>query len=472
MTAPRAKRMLRKVAAQAEPAVSPEPETAASRVDRATLSIEEHLASADPADHMDVLRTKGREYFVPLIDQGLSADAIQTHIYDVVRQFDLWGDNGSNSAAVDEIVQAITGRRVEDEFEDDEIELDGEPTERSTPRITFAPFKDVQISKRSRYLVKGILPNEGLVVVWGAPKCGKSFQIFDMTAHVAAGWNYRGRKTKQCPVVYFALEGQEGFSARIQAFRQANNVTDLPFYLSADRIVLPRDGLLIVNSIREQFADVRPGIVVLDTLNRSIAGSENEPADMGQYVRAADAIRDEFGCVVIIIHHCGTNENRPRGHTSLTGAADAQLAVKRDSAGNVVMTVELAKDGPQGDEIVSRLKPVTVGVDEDGDPITSCVVEPVDDPPRARQTVTGQAAEALRILAECVGTRGEIAAPSPDIPPGTRTFAENAWRAECYAKMFSEGADQTSKQKGFVRASKALQQKNLIGKHGDVVWLA
>jgi hypothetical protein len=47
---------------------------------------------------------------------------------------------------------------------------------------------------------------------------------------------------------------------------------------------------------------------------------------------------------------------RPRG--SLTGAADAQLAIKRDPAGNVVVMVEWLKGGGEGDATVSRLEPV------------------------------------------------------------------------------------------------------------------
>jgi hypothetical protein len=39
-------------------------------------------------------------------------------------------------------------------------------------------------------------------------------------------------------VVYFALEGQEGFVARVEAFRRIHRVDDIPFYLSADSIVL------------------------------------------------------------------------------------------------------------------------------------------------------------------------------------------------------------------------------------------
>ena len=85
-------------------------------------------------------------------------------------------------------------------------------------RITFTAISKILLSTASRYLVKGIIPNVGLVVVWGAPKCGKSFYVFDLTAHIAAGWEYRGRKVKQCPVVYFALEGQEGFVAPIESY--------------------------------------------------------------------------------------------------------------------------------------------------------------------------------------------------------------------------------------------------------------
>jgi hypothetical protein len=97
---------------------------------------------------------------------------------------------------------------------------------------------------------------------------------------------------------------------------------------------------------------------------------------MTAYIRAADAIREAIGCAVIIVHHCGIDGTRPRGHTSLTGAVDAQLAVKRDGVGNIEVKVEWMKDGPEGDVVASRLEPVRVGTDSDGEPITSCVVVP------------------------------------------------------------------------------------------------
>jgi hypothetical protein len=78
----------------------------------------------------------------------------------------------------------------------------------------------------------------------------------------------------------------------------------------------------------------------------------------------------------------------------LTGAVDAQLAVKRDAVGTITVTVEWMKDGSgEGDVIASKLDLVEVGLDEDGDPITSCVVleaEVPKAPPRGTKLSDNQ----------------------------------------------------------------------------------
>ncbi|WP_176722008.1 AAA family ATPase [Bradyrhizobium sp. LMTR 3] len=339
-------------------------------------------------------------------------------------------------------------------------------------RIIFTKFSDIVLSTTSRYLLKGILPSVGLVVVWGPPKCGKSFFVFDMVAHIAAGWRYRDRRVKQCPVVYFALEGQLGFEARVEAFRKAHSISDIPFYLSTDRIVLPHDGEAVVASIKRQFPTLHPGIIVLDTLNRSMAGSENDPSDMAAYIRAADLIRETFNCLVIVIHHCGVEKGRPRGHTSLTGAADGQIAVSRDAFGNVVALVEYMKDGPQGDQIASALEQVTVGTDEDGDPVISCVIRSSEMAASSRAKVSGQAALALRVLQDTIADNYEEPPPAVSALAKTRTCREELWRANFYKKTASEGGSQTSQQKAFVRAANKLLELKLIEKWGNSVWLA
>lgn len=244
-------------------------------------------------------------------------------------------------------------------------------------RFKLVHFGDVTTSTRPRYLVRGLIPLTGVVVIWGPPKCGKSFWTSDLLFHVALGWPYRGRKVEQGAVVYIILEGETGFSDRIEAFRQRYLAGKgaPPFYIVSQKLNLVADHVQLIADIRAQMpAGVNPAAVAIDTLNRSLQGSESSDQDMGNYVKAADAIRVAFDCVVPIVHHCGIESARPRGHSSLTGAADAQISVRRDAAKNVVSTVEYMKDGAEGDVINSRLEVVTVGKEPDGHPITSCVV--------------------------------------------------------------------------------------------------
>jgi hypothetical protein len=143
----------------------------------------------------------------------------------------------------------------------------------------------------------------------------------------------------------------------------------------------------LIEDIRAQLGDEKPVVIVIDTLNRSIAGSESSDEDMSDYIKAADAIRETFTCAVAVIHHCGKDGSRPRGHTSLTGAADGQIAISKDSAGIVSSRVEYLKDGAEGAETHSRLDVVELGTDDDGEPITSCVVQ------EAENASTGMAAQ-------------------------------------------------------------------------------
>lgn len=148
----------------------------------------------------------------------------------------------------------------------------------------------------------------------------------------------------------------------------------MPFFLVPTAIDLVLDHPVLIREVREELAGIEPSVVVIDTLNRSLSGSESSDQDMSSYVRAADAIRDAFQCAVILVHHCGLDANRPRGHTSLTGAADCQIAVKKNATDVITATVEWMKDGPDGDNFSSFLETLEVGTDEDGDPITSCVL--------------------------------------------------------------------------------------------------
>ena len=303
-------------------------------------------------------------------------------------------------------------------------------------RFQLIPFDEMKVNLKANYVVKGLIPAGGLTVIWGPPKCGKSFLATDIGLHIALTRVWRGRRVKGGPVVYCAMEGAAGYGARMEAFRRRhlNGETNIPFYLLTSPMKLVCDHGELIKAIRHTLGDVPPVTVFLDTLNRSIGGSESDDRDMANYIAAADAVRDFFTCTMGIIHHCGVDGSRPRGHTSLTGAADAQLAVKRD-AQNIILTIEAMKDGPgEGDQIISRLEPVEVGLDEDGEPITSCVIVPVDGTPATAKKLTDRQKLALNALTECILTRGKDLPPELGLPAGLKAVAMDEWREEIYAR--------------------------------------
>jgi hypothetical protein len=256
-------------------------------------------------------------------------------------------------------------------------------------RFRFTQFRDIGIDAAPPYRVHELLPRVGVVVIWGKPKCGKTFWAYDLEMHVALGWEYRGRRVERGEVLHIACEGARGLGARKEAWRlhhtQGKSIEEVAaidnaaFHLCKDTALdLIKDADRVMADIAIQFGDRPIAIVTIDTLNRSLKGSENKDDDMAKYLSAAIAIADKFQCCVVIIHHCGHNEERPRGHSSLLGSADCLISTKKDEHGRVCTEVEEMRDGPGGAQTVSLLRVVDVTYDDNFNPITSCVIVPDD----------------------------------------------------------------------------------------------
>jgi hypothetical protein len=239
------------------------------------------------------------------------------------------------------------------------------------------------------------------------------------------------------------------------------------FRLSGASLDLIKDHPKLIADIKQQAAN--PACVVIDTLNRSLVGSEGKDEDMAAYLKAAETIQNAFQCCVIIIHHCGVSGDRPRGHTSQTGAADVQIAVKKDGAGNVIATVELAKDMAEGATFASRLEVVDLGTDQDGDPVTSCVVVPVEGVTTTKPLPKGHsmskaAKTALRALQQAIDELGAVPPASNHIPTKVKTVTFEQWRDYAYRLGISTG-EERAQRLAFQRAS-----ENLIGGEHVGVW--
>ena len=220
--------------------------------------------------------------------------------------------------------------------------------------------------------VRGVLPAVGLAALYGPSASGKSFLAFDMAAAIAEGQRWFDCRVEAAPVVYAALEGEAGFKLRAQAW-EVSRGRALPDGL---RMMLQPFKLTDGQDVLDLAAVVPAGaVVVLDTLNRAApTADENSSRDMGEILEAAKTLQTLTRGLVLLVHHTGKNAAAGlRGHSSLFAAMDAAIEVSREGDRRE-WKVAKSKDGQDGTAHPFKLQVETLGVEETGEAITSCVV--------------------------------------------------------------------------------------------------
>lgn len=269
-----------------------------------------------------------------------------------------------------------------------------------------------------RWRVRGTLPESGLAAVYGPSGSGKSFLVLDMAAAIAEGRDWFGARTTACPVVYIALEGEHGISQRVQALRTWHGTTCDGFHFLTQPVSLLEQGdtAALVEVIRTAGADA--GMVIIDTLNRAAPGAdENSSVDMGRIIESAKRLQIALGGLVLLVHHSGKNVALGlRGHSSLHAALDAAIEVSRDGDRRA-WKVAKSKDGRDGDEHLFRLETVTLGTDDEGYTLDSCVVTEEMAPAEATRRKEPKGGNqrvvlnALREMLQASHTCGQAGAP-------------------------------------------------------------
>jgi hypothetical protein len=212
---------------------------------------------------------------------------------------------------------------------------------------------------------------------------------------------------------------------------------------------------------------------VLDTLSRVLAGGdENSPQDMGLFIRNAAELRHESQAHIAIIHH-GTkasNGSNPRGHSSLTGADDALIEVTRNDDGSRAARVVHAKDDADGIRWGFALDAVELGVDDDGDPVTTLIVREDAEPQKAapKETLSADQQVALACFDRAMKAEAQLATVGEDNAERPVITAA-AWRRWYYAEA-KPGASQDAKSQAFKRALTGLMAKKRIDAQNDFVW--
>ena len=280
------------------------------------------------------------------------------------------------------------------------------------------------------YLVKGWLDQGAVSVVYGPSNVGKSFWALNIAHHVSSGLPWGGRRVRQGRVIYIAAEGGASFNNRVAALENPQ------FFVLAGAIPLTGQNSQAgpLSEVLQHLAATGGesiDLIVIDTLARVMGGlDENTAPDIADLVRNLDLIRRATGAHVMLVHHSGKEVGKgARGHSSLRAAIDTEIELKRDDLGIIIAEVTKQRDGPTGYKFNYQLRQVDLGRDQDGDQITTCLVEPVDNAEAGRVVVTEAAQGALSVLDKVLSEKGKVVrGPSY---PGTPCVTLKEWREAC-----------------------------------------
>jgi hypothetical protein len=256
------------------------------------------------------------------------------------------------------------------------------------PTSRFKPVIPNLAAPRPKWLVKHLLLEGSLAILFGRWGTGKTTVAIELSIAVARELPWHGRKVRGGKVVYVSCESPHGVRLRLSAALQDQGITlgDLNGNFLE---IAARPHLLKTEDVQALIADLKPlgqtSLIVIDTLARAMAGTEeNSAKDTAVLVANCQAISEATGACVLLIHHTGKDESRGmRGSSNLPASADTEIELERpDETANV----RIAKLGKQRDAedykdlFNYELVRVTLGHDEDGDPITSTVVREIQPP--------------------------------------------------------------------------------------------
>lgn len=224
-----------------------------------------------------------------------------------------------------------------------------------------------------KFVIDRHIPEASVGFLYGDPGTGKSFIALDWALHMAFGQDdWFGDKIDQpdgAAVIYLAGEGASGFKSRVSAWMTRHAIDPGHrdhFYLLAESVnfMAPDDVKRLALTLRQSISGP-VGMVVVDTVSRAMPGAdENLQKEMTLFVRACDAIKAAFGCVVLGVHHANKNGDM-RGSTVLLGAGDFVFKLDRKKGASVGrLHCEKQKDAPDGWSNAYRFDVVQIGADK------------------------------------------------------------------------------------------------------------
>lgn len=190
------------------------------------------------------------------------------------------------------------------------------------------------VYKPIEFVVDGLI-GQGVYILAGAPKIGKSWLSLDICLSIAKGKKVLSRETSKGTVLYLCLE--DSFE-RIQ--KRLYELTDEP----TERLhfVIMSDS--IGNGLEEQINDFKSNhtnlkIVFIDTLQMIRESTENSYGSDYKELSVLKSLADKLEIAIVLVHHtrkCSDSDpfNMISGSTGLSGCVDGSMVLVETRRGS------------------------------------------------------------------------------------------------------------------------------------------
>lgn len=211
-------------------------------------------------------------------------------------------------------------------------------TQTETGGIKLKTHEEVLTAPAVECIVEGMIPESGLVFVYGPSGTYKTFFVLDIAHCIAAGIEWHGRKIKQGSVVYIAGEGGAGLSKRYKAWMEHHNISGpIPLYTHEGPLNIS-DPTTVEELIRVMPQDTR--LVIIDTLHANLEGNEDKAADTKPFIDGCRKIQLATKATTLVIHHANS-QGEMRGSKSLQAASETTIKV--EPAGERMVEISCVK---------------------------------------------------------------------------------------------------------------------------------
>lgn len=222
-------------------------------------------------------------------------------------------------------------------------------------RESFSPVSVKGVTSSSQmlartpapWLVDGVFIRGSFPLVYGLSGAMKSFLALDLGMHVATGKDWCGSPVEQGAVLYAAVERTGRIMNRQQAWLQFHDVPKPPPLFNWYDESVDLTDYQSVKQLERAVSELDAKLLVIDTLNRSMRGSELSDDTMAAVVRSVDGLCKVNDTTVMPVHHTDKKGLQPRGYSNLQNAADAWFKMTKKGGGTTLYCVK-QNDGPEG----------------------------------------------------------------------------------------------------------------------------